>query len=199
MSERSDPPPTPAPGTDTAQVTQLLARWGSGDEEALEQLTPLVYERLHQLAQSAFRNEHGAQTLQPTAVVNEAWLKLADADVSVENRNHFYALAARMMRRILINHAMARKAAKRGGGQVMVTLQEGLAAAEGESEDVLALHEALETLAAQDEQLSRLLELHYFGGYTMPEIAAILEVSESTVKRQLRFARAWVRDQVDSH
>lgn len=180
-----------------AQVTQLLARWGEGDEKALEQLTPLVYERLRQLAESAFRSEFGAQTLQPTAVVNEAWMKLANANITVENRNHFYALAARMMRRILVNHALSRKAAKRGGGQVMLTLQEGLAGAKAVNEDVLELHESLEALGEQDEDLAQVLELHYFGGYTVPEIAAVNDVSESTTKRQLRFARAWVRDHID--
>lgn len=182
---------------DQAQVTLLLARWGEGDEKALEQLTPLVYERLRQLAESAFRKEYGARTLQPTAVVNEAWMQLAGANIAVDNRNHFYALAARMMRRILVNHALARKAAKRGGGQVMLTLEEGLAAANAENEDVLELHEALEALGRKDEDLARLLELHYFGGYTVPEIAAAFEVSESTAKRQLRFARAWVRNLID--
>lgn len=180
------------------QVTRLLARWGAGDEAALEQLTPLVYERLHQLAEAAFRHEHGARTLQPTAVVNEAWVQLAGADIAVENRNHFYALAARMMRRILVNHALARKAAKRGGGQVVLTLQEDLAKAETVNEDVLELHEALDALADQDEQRAQLLELHYFGGYTVPEIAAAMDVSESTAKRQLRFARAWVRRHIDA-
>ena len=178
---------------ETHEVTQLLARWGEGDENALEQLTPIVYERLHQLAQSAFRNEHGAQTLQPTAVVNEAWLKLASSKLDLKDRHHFYALAARMMRRILVNHALARKAAKRGGGQVLLTLQEDQLSQDSENEDVLALNEALEALAQQDEQLEQLLELHYFGGYTVGEIAEALEVSESTAKRQLRFARAWVR------
>jgi RNA polymerase sigma factor (TIGR02999 family) len=175
------------------QLTQLLVAWGDGEPGALEQLTPLVYDRLRQLARSAYRNERGAQTLQPTAVVNEAWLQLANAQIELKSRHHFYALAARMMRRILVNHAMARKAAKRGGGQVMLTLDEGLFSLEGESEEVLALNEALEALAKRDENLEGLLELHYFGGYTTKEIAEALDVSESTAKRQLRFARAWVR------
>ena len=109
----------------TDPVTKLLVRWGEGEEDALEDLAPLVYERLHQLAHAAFRNEHGAQTLQPTAVVNEAWIKLADANLNLQDRHHFYALAARTMRRILVNHALARKADKRGGGQVLMTLHEG--------------------------------------------------------------------------
>ncbi|MEE4173735.1 MAG: ECF-type sigma factor [Xanthomonadales bacterium] len=179
--------------TDEDQLTQLLVAWGDGDPNALEQLTPLVYERLRQLAQSAYRNEHGAQTLQPTAVVNEAWLQLANAQLELQSRHHFYALAARMMRRILVNHAVARKAAKRGGGQVMLTLNEGQYSAEQESEEVLALNEALENLAERDADLEALLELHYFGGYTTMEIAEAMNVSESTAKRQLRFARAWVR------
>lgn len=197
MSDAPGKQANAAAAADPAQVTQLLERWGEGDEKALEQLTPLVYERLRQLAESAFRHEYGAQTLQPTAVVNEAWMRLAGANISVENRNHFYALAARMMRRILVNHALSRKAAKRGGGQVMLTLQEGLAASESDNEDVLELHEAMNALAKKDEDLAELLELHYFGGYTVPEIAESLEVSESTAKRQLRFARAWVRRYLD--
>jgi RNA polymerase sigma factor (TIGR02999 family) len=179
--------------SDDQQLTQLLVAWGDGDAQALEQLAPLVYDRLHQLARSAYRNEHGAQTLQPTAVVNEAWLQLANAKLELQSRHHFYALAARMMRRILVNHAVARKTAKRGGGQVMLTLTEGRFSAEQESEEVLALNEALEALAARDADLERLLELHYFGGYTVQEIAEAMDVSESTAKRQLRFARAWVR------
>ena len=179
--------------SDDDPLTELLVAWGDGDPDALEQLTPLVYDRLRQLAHSAYRNERGAQTLQPTAVVNEAWLQLASARLELKSRHHFYALAARMMRRILVNHAMARKAAKRGGGQVLLTLNEGQFSAEQESEEVLALNEALESLAERDGDLEALLELHYFGGYTTKEIAEALDVSESTAKRQLRFARAWMR------
>lgn len=179
------------------QLTRLLVAWGDGDESALEQLTPLVYDRLHQLARSAWRHEQGAQTLQPTALVNEAWMQLAGASLDLQSRHHFYALAARMMRRILVNHAVARKAAKRGGGQLMLTLNEGQFSAETESEEVLALNEALEALADRDPDLEGLLELHYFGGYTTKEIAEAMAVSESTAKRQLRFARAWVRRALD--
>lgn len=184
--------------SDDADLTQLLVRWGEGDEQALEALTPMVYERLHALAQSAFRREHGVVTLQATAVVNEAWLALANAQLQLENRNHFYALAARLMRRILVNHALARKAAKRGGGQVMLTLEEGQLSAPQQNEEVLALHEALEALSGQDEALEQMLELHYFGGYTVEEVAEALDVSLSTAKRKLRFARAWVGRQMSA-
>jgi RNA polymerase sigma factor (TIGR02999 family) len=174
-------------------ITRLLSRWSDGDEEAMAALTPLVYEHLHRLARSAFRQEGQAQTLQATAVLNEAWLQLAGSKPAVENRAHFYALAARMMRRILVNHAEARNAQKRGGGLVKLTLEEGRLAGPSTSPDVLALHEALAALAEHDPQLERVLELHYFGGHTYREIGEALQVSESTAKRQLRFARAWVR------
>lgn len=179
------------------ELTQLLIRWGDGDEAAMEQLAPLVYERLHQLAHHAFRREYGSRTLQATAVVNEAWLQLADSKLAVENRNHFYALASRMMRRILVNNAVARRAAKRGGGEAKLTFNEHQVAAEQEDERVIQLNEALQKLAKNDASLEKLLELHYFGGYSAREIAVALAVSESTAKRQLRFARAWVRDYME--
>lgn len=164
----------------------------------MNELSPLVYERLQQLAQSAFRNEYQLQTLQPTAIVHEAWLQLAGAQPDVENRGHFYALAARMMRRILVNHAHARNAQKRGGDQQRVTLELTRLDDGAEDRDVLELHEALDALAQHDAHLENLLELHYFGGFTSAEIAEALAVSESTAKRQMRFARAWVRRYLDA-
>ncbi|WP_191621438.1 ECF-type sigma factor [Marinihelvus fidelis] len=179
-------------------ITGLLHRWRDGDEAAMNELSPLVHDRLQQLAHSAFRNEYAAQTLQPTAVVNEAWLQLAGAQPAVENRGHFYALAARMMRRILVNHAHARNAQKRGGDQLRVTLDLAAVNEDTQDSDVLELHEALDALATHDSHLEELLELHYFGGFTAAEIAEALDVSESTAKRQMRFARAWVRRYLDT-
>jgi RNA polymerase sigma factor (TIGR02999 family) len=179
--------------SDPGAITRLLHRWGQGDEEALAELTPLVYEKMHQLAQSAFRQEHGVQTLQATGIVNEAYLQLAHANPELENRGHFYALAARMMRRILVDHARRRNAAKRGGGQVLVTYAEEQAVHHPVSEDVLELDQALSALAEQDGSRLQALELHYFGGFSYEEIGEITGVSKTTVKRQLRFSKAWIR------
>jgi len=179
--------------TDDTGITQLLSRWSDGDEDALERLTPLVYQRLHELAEAAFRKERGAHTLQPTAIVNEAYLKLADASIDWRGSSHFYALAARMMRRILVNHAHARRAGKRGGGQVFVTYDEAALAADAPGDDVLELDEALTALAELDPRKVEILELHYFGGMSYEQAGTALGISPATVKRDLRFGRAWIR------
>ena len=179
-------------------ITALLHRWGQGDDQALDELTPLVYEKMHQLAHSAFRQEHGVQTLQATGIVNEAYLQMARASLDVQNRRHFYALAARMMRRILVDHARKRNAAKRGGGQVLVTYTEEQAVSHPVSDDVLELDGALSALAERDQEKLQALELHYFGGFTYQEIGEITGVSDATVKRQLRFSKAWVRRHIES-
>lgn len=180
--------------TDEAlEITQLLSRWRAGETRALDELAPLVYEHLHRLAESAFRREGPDHTLQPTAVLNEAWLQLAGARPDLDSRGHFYALAARMMRRILVNHAQSRGAAKRGGGQLRITMEEGKLSDAPDDTEVLDLHEALEAMADLDPDLEQVLELHYFGGHGYREIGDFLGVSEATAKRRLRFARAWVR------
>ena len=173
-------------------ITQLLSDWRGGDEAALERLTPLVYAELRRLAQRLFRSESPGHTLQPTALVNEAFEGLVRMDVSWQDRAHFFALSARLMRRILVNHANARLAAKRGGGDVRVTLEDGLATAIEGNEDVLALNEALEELTAMDERRAKVIELHYFGGLTYPEIASALDLSPSTVHEDLRTAKSWL-------
>jgi RNA polymerase sigma-70 factor, ECF subfamily len=179
--------------TKSHDVTRLLAEAGHGDRVAWEQLAPRVYEELHQLAESALRRERAGHTLQPTALVHEAFIKLAGQDhASWENRRHFYGAAAVVMRRVLVNHALARKAAKRGGGQSPCELDSTLVAFEDRSTDLLALDEALKRLAEMDPQQGRIVELRFFGGLSFPEVAELLEVSLSTVERSWRVARAWL-------
>ncbi len=175
-------------------VSALLARWSDGDEQALNELTPLVYDELKKLARSAFRREHGAHTLQATALVNEAYVQLVGADVNWKNRSHFFALAARMMRRILVNHANAKAAEKRGGDRVQVTLHETSLSDDSNSQDLIDLDNALTELSANDERTAEIVQLHYFAGMTYKEAGEVLDVSEATAKRSLRFGKAWMRE-----
>lgn len=177
-----------------AQATQLLRQLAAGDASALDQLTPIVYEELHRLAKSAFRNERANHTLQPTALVNEAYLQLAGADVEWQSSGHFFALAARMMRRILVDHAEAKNTAKRGGGLAQVTLAD--VGSEQPLDVVLDVDRALKELSKQDETGAAALEMHQFGGLTQPQIALALGVSEVTVSRKLRFCRAWLHERL---
>ena len=179
-------------------ITLLLERWRSGSDQALEQLTPVVYEELRRVANRIFRSENPGHTLQPTAVVNEALINLMQADVTYSDRIHFFSLAARMMRRILVDHAKAKRAAKRGGGEVPLTLNEELVAdgSEPGNEQVLALDEALKTLAEMDPRKAQVLEMHYFGGLTYKEMADLLGITSSTLDRDLRAARAWLATQL---
>ncbi|MGB7440132.1 MAG: ECF-type sigma factor [Coleofasciculaceae cyanobacterium] len=183
--------------TDEHAITQLLERWGDGDEHALEALTPLVYEELKRLARSAFRQERGGHTLQATAVVHEAYLQLVNASVDWQGRAHFYALAARMMRRILLNHAEAKAAGKRGGDAIRVTFDESVLEDDNHSRDILDLDRALKDLAANDARTAEIVELHYFAGMSYKEAGAVLNVSEATAKRALRFGKAWMRDYLE--
>ncbi len=180
-------------------VTRLLAEAGQGRKEAWEKLAPRVYEELRGLAESAMRRERAGHTLQPTALVHEAFLKLAGQDhANWENRKHFYGAAAEVMRRVLVNHALARKAAKRGGGLQPQPLDELSVAFEGESADLLALDEALQRLSSMDGQQAKIVELRFFGGLTFPEVADALGVSLSTVERGWRVARAWLLSEIKS-
>ncbi len=175
------------------RITRLLADWRSGDESALEQLTPLVFDEMRRLARRAFRSESPGHTLQPTALLNEAFEKLVEVEVDWQDRAHFYALASRMMRRILINHAKSRQAAKRGGGAHRTSLTIN-GVAEPQPDDVLLdLDEALAALAEFDQRKANIVELAYFGGMTYDEIAASLELSPATVHRDLRTAEAWLK------
>ena len=179
-------------------ITQLLNRWSDGEENARDAVTPMIYDELKRIAENVFRRERSRQTLQPTALVHEAYEKLVGVDVEWENRAHFFALAARMMRRLLVNHANSRAAQKRGGDALRVTLTEAMLAADEAEDDVLALDEALTQLAAMDERKANVLELHYFGGLTQPEIGRVLDASESTIRREFKLARIWLKKLLDS-
>jgi RNA polymerase sigma factor (TIGR02999 family) len=175
-------------------VTRLLAAWSHGDREALDALTPVVYSELRRLAKAYLRRERPDHTLQGTALVHEAYLRLIDQrGVEWRNRNHFFALAAELIRRILVDHARAKVAAKRGGGSFKLSLDEALAAADEKDLDLVALDEALQALAQADAQQSRIVELRYFGGLTIEETADVLEISPATVKRDWVMAKAFLK------
>jgi len=174
-------------------VTSLLVRWSQGDYSALEQLTPIIYDDLLRLARAQLRREYGKHTLEPTALVHEAYLRLADqTQLHAKNRAHFYAIAANTMRRVLIEHARKRMAQKRGGG-VRVTLQPGMDIAEQRAPDIVVLDDALRRLAEIDERKSRAIELKFFGGMSTEEIGLVLGISVATVGRELRLGQAWMR------
>jgi len=177
---------------DHTEVTRLLQRWRSGDRAAFEQLLPLIYDELHTLARRYMQGERTGHTLQTTALIHEAYLRLCGADVAWEGRVHFLAVAAQTMRRVLVDHARAGQRAKRGGGLVPVTLDDALMVSPGRPDDLLALDEALQRLAALDERKAAAVELHYFGGLTYDETASVLDVSAATVDRELRLAKAWL-------
>lgn len=180
-------------------LTQLLNNWAGGDQTAGEVLTPMVYDELHKLAQRLFRSERSHHTLQPTALVNEAYEKLIDVDVSWQDRAHFYALAARMMRRLLINHAKARRAAKRGGDVLHITLDEDIHGNGQSDARLLELNAAMSELAEVDARKAELIELQYFGGLTLREMQTVTGMAASTMDRHLRLARAWLKDAMSEH
>jgi len=211
----SPPMPSPAPhGARAARaggesVTELLRAWGAGDAEASDSLVRLVYAELRRQARLALRREGEGHTLQPTALVHEAWLRLGDQhDAHWESRTQFFAIAAQMMRRVLLDHARTRRALKRGGGAVQVTLggADAGAAAPGapagdaplDAVDLIALDDALERLAALDPQKARLVDLRYFAGLSIPEAAAVLGVSTATLGREWAVARMWLRRELES-
>lgn len=184
--------------TDRGEITVLLGHWADGDEHALEQLTPLVYDELRRIARRLFAGERGMKTLQPTAIVHEAFQKLVDVDVSWQDRAHFFALAARMMRRLLINNANANRAQKRGGDAARVTYLEGQLGADEADTQLLELDEALTALSQLEPKLAELVELQYFGGLTFREMEAVTGLSSTTIDRHLRLARAWLRNHLES-
>jgi RNA polymerase sigma-70 factor, ECF subfamily len=174
------------------QVTELLQAWRGGDQSALEQLMPLVYDELHKLAAAYMRGEQPGHTLRPTDLISEAYLRLVEgAQIEWSSRTHFFGIAARTMRQILVDSARKRSASKRGSGERAITLDEALVASQ-RPEELVALDEALEALKRQDERKARAVELHYFGGLTQEEIAAVLGVHVNTVSRDLRLAEAWI-------
>lgn len=178
-------------------ITQLLKEWSAGDRRALDRLTPLVYEELRRQAARYLRRERAGHTLQTTALINEAYLRLIGArDVRWQSRAHFFAIAANLMRRVLVEHARRRDAGKRGGSQVRVQLDEALAVADETDVDLLAVDEALDRLAAVDPQQARVVELRFFGGLSVEETARALGVSPKTVKRDWSVARAWLRREI---
>jgi RNA polymerase sigma factor (TIGR02999 family) len=179
------------------QVTQLLERWASGDQSALDELTPLVYNELRNVAEAYLRRERPDHTLQATALVNEAYLRLIGQKPSRwEGRKHFYGIAARLMRQVLVEHARKHKAEKRGGGRVNVTLEHYNDVADTPDVDILAVHEALERLAKFDEQQARIVELRFFGGLSIQEAAATMRIGHATVEREWNMARAWLRNEL---
>ena len=175
-------------------ITQLLGRWSEGDEKALDQLMPLVYAELHRLAGAYLRRERRGQTLQPTELVNEAYLKLIDQrSARWQNRAQFYGVAAQLMRRILVDHARSHYASKRGGDRINVSLKNIGAFGEQPDADLLALHDVLNRLAEIDPDQSRIVELRFFGGLTIEETAEVMHVSHSTVEREWKIAKAWLK------
>jgi RNA polymerase sigma factor (TIGR02999 family) len=180
---------TPSPGA----VTELLRAWSGGDDGALERLTPLVEAELRRLARGYMRRERRGHTLQTTALVNEAFLRLTDTHaIGWQDRAHFLGIAARLMRRVLVDHARARGYRKRGGGVQRITLTEGLVPSPEPALNVIALDRALEALAAVDARKSQVIELRFFGGLSVEETAEVLHVSSDTVKRDWRLAKLWL-------
>jgi RNA polymerase sigma factor (TIGR02999 family) len=181
----------------SAEVTQLLQAWSAGQQEALEQLLPLIYDELRRLAAAYLRRERADHTLQPTALVHEAFLRLIEQrEVNWQNRTHFFGIAAQAMRRILVDHARAQQAAKRGEGATKLALDEALGVAQEREVDLIALDDALNDLAALDPRKSRLVELRFFGGLSMEETAAALGVSLATAGREWQLAKAWLHQQI---
>jgi RNA polymerase sigma factor (TIGR02999 family) len=174
-------------------VTQLLARWAGGDREALDALTPLVHAELRKIAGAYLRRERSGHTLQPTALVNEAWLRLVRQDeLRFDHRKQFYALAAQVMRRILVDHARALAADKRGGGAAKTTLDAEISAGANRTIELLALDEALDQLARVSPRQAQVIELRYFAGLTVEEIGDLVGVSAATISRDQRTAEAWL-------
>jgi RNA polymerase sigma-70 factor (ECF subfamily) len=174
------------------EVSRLLIDWGDGDEAALDELMPLVYDELRRLAGRYMRREGQGHTLQTSALVNEAYLRLIDQrSVQWQNRAHFFGVAAQLMRRILVDHARSRSRAKRGGGARMVSLADQ-AVVSNEVEEVIALDDALKNLAEMDPRKSQIVEMKFFGGLTTEEVAEVLKVTSRTVEREWRKAKAWL-------
>jgi RNA polymerase sigma factor (TIGR02999 family) len=180
-------------GDPSSDVTRMLHDWSAGDPSAADRLLPVVYGELRRLAAGYLKRERTGHTLQATALVNEAWMKLAGQNAPWQNRAHFLGVAAEAMRRILVDHARRRQARKRGGGDLRVTLTEGIAAGPANEVDLVRLDEALSRLAALDERQARMVTMRFFAGLTVEETAEALGVSEKTVKRDWAAAKAWLR------
>lgn len=178
---------------DSHEITLLLADWAKGDDQALEQLMPLVYDELRRMARNHMRRQPSGHTFQTTELIHEAYLKLAkQGEQNWQNRAHFFGVAASAMRHILVDYARSKSSQKRGGWQEKVTLAENARVATDHSKDMIALDDALKSLAILDARKSRVVELKYFGGITNEEVAEVLNISTDTVKRDWRFARTWL-------
>lgn len=176
-------------------ITQLLSRWQGGEADALNELLPLVYDELARIARREFHGQPPGHTLQPTALINEALLRLVDNEISWRDRCHFLAVMTTTIRWVLVDHARGRQRDKRGGDAIRVTLSDDAPGAE-RAVDLLDLDEAMLALKAHDDRKARIVELHYFGGLKYDEMAAVLGLSEATVHRELRFSRAWLKDRL---
>jgi RNA polymerase sigma factor (TIGR02999 family) len=184
-------------GSSTREITQLLRAWSEGDESALDNLMPIVYDELHRMAQRYMAHESPGHVLQATALVNEAYLRLVDsAHANWQNRAHFFAVCAQAMRRILVDYARSRQAMKRGGESRPLELKEALAAAQQPGVDLVALDDALKALAALDPRMSQVVELRFFGGLSLEETAEVLKVSSDTVLRDWNLAKSWLRCEI---
>jgi|SRR5579863_406770 len=179
-------------------VTALLQQWSDGNKDALDQLMPVVYGQLRKLAAHSLKGERPGHTLRATELVHEAYLKLIDSDISWQNRVHFYAVAAKMLRHIIVDHARANRREKRGGGAEKIPLDEAILVNPGASTDLVELDEALKRLALQDERKSQIVELTFFGGMTHDEIGTVLNTSSKTVQRELRVAKAWLHRELSA-
>ena len=185
------------PSVSPHRVTQLLREWTQGDDSALAELTPLVYEELRRLAHHYMEGERPGHTLQTTALVNEAYLRLADqTNPNWQSRAHFFAVAARAMRRILVSYARSNRAQKRGGGGTKIELDEAAILSPEQSNEIVDVHEALEKLGKLDSRKARVVELKYFGGLNHDEIAEVMKISTVTVRRDWVFAKAWLYDEL---
>src|SRR5438876_2511067 len=185
------------PSVSQQRVTELLARWSQGDNAALAELTPLVYGELRRLAHHQMGGQRPDHTLQTTALVNEAYLRLADqTNPRWQNRAHFFAVAARAMRQILVSYARTQHAQKRGGGALKVELDEAALVSPEESKEIVELHAALEQLSTLDSRTAQVVELKYFGGLNYDEMAEVLKISPVTVRRDWQFARAWLQTEL---
>lgn len=180
----------------TGRITEVLQRWGEGDSSALDELMPVVYPELRRQAVGRLRKERSNHTLQPTALIHEAFLRLAGVESRPGDRVHFFSLASVVMRQVLIDYARAQKRAKRGGEWHRCTFEEAIAKSVDTPALVLDLDDALTRLASQQDRAARVLELHYFGGMNYEEIGLALAISERTVSRELRFGKAWLRSEL---
>jgi RNA polymerase sigma factor (TIGR02999 family) len=188
---------TPSPHAPPPRVTELLQAWSGGDSAALDRLIPIVHDELYRIAHRCMAAEKPGHTLQPTALVNEAYLRLIETRrMNWQNRAHFLAMAARIMRRILVDFARSKQYQKRGGGAVRVTLVDDVAVSTEPGRDLVALDEALDALARVDERKSRVIEMRFFGGLSVKETAEALQVSPETVMRDWRLAKAWLLRQL---